>query len=198
MTAFSKSLEEACAVIKQGGVIVCPAEGVYGLSCNALNEDAVKRVIAIKERDSAKGLIVVGDTNERLSEICDFARAGQKALGLMRRLWPGPFTFVLPCVKNLEGSVLTGGRGTAAARLTAFETLKELCVLCEAPLVTTSANLSGAEAVSDFALLSPVVLKRCDLALELPCGGLEGPTSIYDAQSCALIRRGRLWPEDLQ
>ena len=149
---FSENIDLAASVIKAGGVVICPAEGVYGLSCNALNEEAVKRIIAIKERDGAKGLITLAASMEDLGEVIDTKAMSTDTLALMSRLWPGPYT---------------------------------------------SANLSGADAVSEFSLLSPIILRRVDLALTLPCGGLEGSTSVYDTLSRTLLRKGPLWPKDV-
>lgn len=198
MPEFSSDLARAAEVIGQGGIVLCPAEGVYGLSCAALNDDAVRRVIVIKERDDSKGLITMGDSVESLGGIFDFAALPEKARSLMTRLWPGPYTFVVPCAPDLHGKTLTGGRDTVAVRVTAFETMAELCRLCGTALVSTSANLSGMEAVSEFDELSPIIMKRVDLVLELPCGGLRGSTSIYDTVAGKLVRRGPQWPEELK
>lgn len=197
MVEFASDLEKAAACIKAGGVAICPAEGVYGISCLAGDDKAVRRVIAMKERDSSKGLIIVAADEGQLKGLWDAGAIPAKARALMDRLWPGPFTFVVPCDREFAGSALTGGRGTIAVRLTAFETLSRLCALCGSALITTSANLSGMEAVSDFSLISPIILKRADIALDLPCQGLGGASSIYDAIAGRLIRRGPQWPEDL-
>ncbi len=194
---FSENIDLAASVIKAGGVVICPAEGVYGLSCNALNEEAVKRIIAIKERDGAKGLITLAASMEDLGEVIDTKAMSTDTLALMSRLWPGPYTFVVPCLNSFIGSSLTGGRNCIAVRATSFEALAHLCKKSGTPLVSTSANLSGADAVSEFSLLSPIILRRVDLALTLPCGGLEGSTSVYDTLSRTLLRKGPLWPKDV-
>lgn len=194
---FSDDLSQAAEVIRRGGVIVCPAEGVYGLSCNALNEDAVARVVRIKERDSAKGLITIASSLQDLESVVDFKNISSKGQNLIKKLWPGPYTFVVPCADLLRGSLLTGGRGSVAVRVTAFKTLADLVRLSGVPLISTSANLSGEQAVSSFDLLSPVILKRTDFALTLPCGGLSGSTSVYDTLGDVLLRKGPQWPEDL-
>ncbi|MGN0908440.1 MAG: L-threonylcarbamoyladenylate synthase [Succinivibrio sp.] len=196
MVEFTSDLQKAASCIRSGGVAVCPAEGVYGISCLAGDDNAVRRIIAMKERDSSKGLITVASCREQLEGMWDPSSLPGKARDLMDSLWPGPFTFVVPCSREFSGSALTGGRGTIAVRLTAFKTLADLCDLCSSALVTTSANLSGMEAVSDFSLISPLILKRADVALDLPCQGLEGASSVYDAVSGTLIRRGPSWPED--
>ena len=82
-TIFTDSIEQAASVIASGGVIVCPSEGVYGISCSVFNEAAVKRIIAIKHRSSAKGLIIVDSSLEYLREYLDESRVDDRAMALM-------------------------------------------------------------------------------------------------------------------
>ena len=195
---FSDNLETAAATIKQGGVVIAPSEGVYGLSCSALDENAINRIIKIKERDSGKGLITIAGSIDDLKDIVALDKVDAESKALMQRLWPGPYTFVLPCADALKGRILTGGRDSIAVRVTAFAPMAELVKLSGVPLVSTSANLSGMDAESDFSLISPIILKRVDVALTIPCGDLQGSTSVYDTKTHTLLRKGPQWPEDLK
>ena len=76
---FSKSIAKAAEVIKSGGLVICPSEGVYGISCSVFNEDAVKKVIAAKERDVSKGLIIVDSSLSLLSGYIDDKRVDDSA-----------------------------------------------------------------------------------------------------------------------
>ncbi len=195
---FTDNLATAATTIKNGGVVITPSEGVYGLSCSAFDENAIKRIIKIKERDSGKGLITIASSIDDLKDIVALDKLDDKSKSLMQRLWPGPYTFVLPCADALKGSILTGGRETIAVRVTAFAPLAELAKLSDVPLVSTSANLSGMDAESDFSLISPIILRRVDVALTIPCGDLKGSTSVYDTKTHTLLRKGPQWPEDLK
>ena len=194
MLRKTENIKEASEVIRDGGVVLCPSEGVYGLSCDAFNEEAVKRVIAIKERSDAKGFITVSDSLKRAESMLDLSSVSEGSKDLMSRLWPGPFTFILP-VNSAFRSLLTGFRNTIALRITGFETLRALCGSLANPIVSTSANISGKQAVSKAELLDPEILERVDLFLSLPCEGLQTATSIYDTLEGRLIRRGVGWPE---
>ncbi len=195
MTEKTASLERAASVIKAGGVIVCPSEGVYGLSCDARNEEAVKRVIAIKERSDTKGLITIAQSFDGIRPYVSLDLLVPDFEDRIKKIWPGPHTLILPCRADYSRT-LTGGRGTLALRISAFKPLSDLCALTATALVSTSANLAGCPPVTEFSKLDPVIAQRTDLILDLPCGGLAGPTSIYDCLNHTLIREGPLWPED--
>jgi L-threonylcarbamoyladenylate synthase len=189
---FTKDILRAALVIQSGGVIVCPSEGVYGISCSLFNEDAIKRVISIKERDVSKGLIIVDHTLDKLSAYIDNSRLNEKAKELINKMWPGPHTFVLPIIESFN-SIAEKENHTAAVRITAFEALKEICKQAGTPIISTSANISGKAATSVISQLDSVIVDRVDLVLDLPCGGQSSPTSIYDTTTNTLVRKGPGW-----
>lgn len=189
---FTKDILRVALVIKSGGVIVCPSEGVYGISCSLFNEDAIKRVISIKERDVSKGLIIVDHSLDKLSSYLDDTRLNEQSKALINKMWPGPHTFVLPIIESFK-SIAEKENHTAAVRITAFETLKEICKQADTPIISTSANISGKEATFKISNLDSVIIDRVDLVLDLPCGGQSSPTSIYDTTTNTLVRKGPGW-----
>ncbi len=178
--------------IRSGGVVVCPTEGVYGLSCDPRSPEAVERLIALKKRSLSKGLILVGQSLEQLSSYVDFERLTAADHLLFRQHWPGPVTFILPLQQGCS-KLISGEHNSAAIRITAFPTLREICRQVGGPIISTSANFSGEEAVSEFAKLNQELLGRVDLCLQLPCGGLCEPTAIYDTLRQKLLRPSAHW-----
>ena len=178
-TIFTDSIEQAASVIASGGVIVCPSEGVYGISCSVFNEAAVKRIIAIKHRSSAKGLIIVDSSLEYLREYLDESRVDDRAMALMDGMWPGPHTFVVPVVDEFKNAAVRDDH-TAGVRISAFRPFAEICSKARTPIVSTSANISGESATCDLESIDPRITDNVDLVLTLPCGGLSASTSIPD------------------
>ncbi len=195
-TLFTDSIEKAAAVIAEGGVIVCPSEGVYGISCSVQNEQAIKRVIAIKHRSSSKGLIIVDSSIDYLKEYLDESRVDQESLSLMDMMWPGPHTFVVPVIESFRNAAVKEDH-TAGVRISAFEPLAQICKLAKTPIVSTSANISGENATSFIDNLDKRVTDNVDLVLTLACGGQSAPTSIYNTLTKTLIRNGPMWNEKL-
>ncbi len=188
-TPYTKDLDYASSVLNAGGIIVCPSEGVYGLSCDVNNQKAIERIIRLKKRDSAKGLILVDGNDKFLKEHADFTKLSKRALYLMNLNWPGPHTFIVPSVKFFNSYAVRSDH-TMAFRISSFSAFVNLCDSLGRPLISTSANISGQNAVSELSLLDPEIIAGVDLVLDLPCGGQFAPTSIYDCILERLIRTG--------
>lgn len=189
-------LDRAVDALRQGAVIICPSEGVYGLSCDATNEKAIRRIIALKKRDTAKGLIMVDCKRDFLNQHLDLERINSQDLALMEANWPGPHTFVVPVNQEFKSSAVRDNH-TLAFRVTAFAPLAKLCEKLGKPLISTSANISGQSAVSTLDDLDLNVIIGVDLVIALECGGQLLPSSIYDTLTHTLIRQGPGFKEEI-
>ncbi|MDP3029128.1 MAG: L-threonylcarbamoyladenylate synthase [Deltaproteobacteria bacterium] len=135
-----EAIRKACAVLKQGGILAFPTETFYGLGADALNEQALKRVFALKQRDYAKPLLVIISEKDQLhSLVSDIPSVAEK---LMDSFWPGPLTIIFKARKGLP-SLLTGGTDTVGIRISSHPVARSLASTFGLPLTATSANLSG-------------------------------------------------------
>lgn len=180
-------VQEAAQTLKDGGVIVCPTEGVYGLSAVVTNSAAITRVISMKKRALNKGLIVVAADVAMLEGIVNFSALSADSLRLLHEKWPGHATFIVPTHMQIN-PLLTGGRNTLAVRVTAFPLLQALCREAGGPLISTSANISGSEPLQTLEELQATFASSVDYILDEPCQGLHKPSTIYDALSGAILR----------
>jgi len=128
------------AHVRRGGLIAYPTESCYGLGCDPRNPHALKRLLHLKGRDAAKGLLLIADRFRRLRPFIRPVSATDRAR--MLRSWPGPVTWVAPASTNCLPA-LTGGRPTIAVRVTAHRGAARLCRSLGMALVSTSANKSG-------------------------------------------------------
>ena len=128
------------AYLKRGGVIAYPTESCYGLGCDPRNSLALKRLIRMKGRSAAKGLLLIADHFKRLQPFVRPLSAADRMR--VDRSWPGPVTWVVPASANCLPE-LTGGRPTIAVRVTAHRGAARLCRSLGMALVSTSANKSG-------------------------------------------------------
>ncbi len=131
---------ELRAYLTRGGLIAYPTESCYGLGCDPRNEQALKRLIALKGRAAGKGLLLIADRFRRLRPFV--APLPPADLARMKRRWPGPVTWVVPASTACP-PLLTGGRSTIAVRVTAHPVAARLCRMLGMALVSTSANRSG-------------------------------------------------------
>ena len=186
---ITEDINLCATVLRDGGVVICPTEGVYGLSCAVFSDDAVKRIISIKNRDSAKGLIIVSDSEKRLDNILDKELLSVDDKALLSKYWPGPHTFIVKCKDNFESPALRKDH-SVALRVTAFEGFKRLCALTGVPLISTSSNFSGLPSSTLVEELDKKLIDMVDLVLTLPCQGQKVSTSIYDTLNHKLLRAG--------
>ncbi len=188
---FTVDIEPAAERLKRGGIIACPTEGVYGLSCDPQNELAVQRLLQLKQRSPAKGLILAAATIEQIEPYLKINDAN--VYQHLTTSWPGPTTWLVPC-KASTPRWLRGEHHTIAVRVTAHPTLNELCQLFGGALVSTSANLGGqpaAQTIEQMASLfnSSLLEPQRDGIIVGKLGTLNKPTEIRDASSGELVRR---------
>ncbi len=181
--------------LKGGGVVVAPTDTVYGLFCNALDAAAVERVCSIKGRDAARAMpVAVAGMREAARLVRDVPPAARR---LMERFWPGALTLVLPAVPGLPAPVAP--EGAVGVRSPAHGWLLSLLRDCGAPLVATSANLSGDVQPVSLECVAPAVLEAADFVVDqgpLPAGK---PSSVLDltGPQARLLREGVLTREEL-
>jgi L-threonylcarbamoyladenylate synthase len=145
MTPFRLRL--ALEAIASGGVVACPAEAVWGLSCDPWQTSAVERILALKQRPAHKGLIIVaGDIVQVAALLQPLPAALQRKVMLS---WPGPNTWLLPH-RDLLPPEVTGEHDTVAVRVTAHPVLARLCRAWGGPLISTSANLASCQPPRDY------------------------------------------------
>jgi L-threonylcarbamoyladenylate synthase len=178
---------EAAAVLHRGGVIAYPTEAVWGLGCDPLDEAAVQRLLAIKQRPVDKGLILIAASLAQFDGLLDWEALPNDRAEAVFATWPGPHTWIVPTTGRVPHWI-TGAHDGVAARVSAHPVVVALCAAFGAPLVSTSANVSGAPAPRALADLAPELLARIDGVVAGDTGALAQPTQIRDARSGALLR----------
>jgi L-threonylcarbamoyladenylate synthase len=179
-------LRLAARLLRAGGVVAYPTEGVYGLGCDPLDGVAVETVLRFKGRSRRKGLILIAADFEQVAPFLAPLRDPK----LRKRLaldWPGPVTWVLPAGWAVP-SWLTGGRDTLAVRVTAHAGAAALCRTFGRALVSTSANRSGGVPARSALRVRRLFGDAVDMILHGPLGGLMGPTPIREGTSGELLR----------
>jgi L-threonylcarbamoyladenylate synthase len=138
---LTTDIQEAIAVLRSGGVIVYPTETSYGIGCDATNERAVLRVFEIKHRAPGKGVTLLLSMNERFGD--SFATWNQHLLDLAMKFWPGPLNVICPIKPESSIASLCATEQTIAVRRSSHPIANALVDELGAPLVSTSANISG-------------------------------------------------------
>lgn len=178
-------LDRAARVLRAGGVIACATEGVWGLGCDPFDAAAVARVLALKGRSAAQGLILVAaDIAQVEPLLCRVPAAVRAAL---EASWPGPVTWIVPVRDELPAWIV-GRHASAALRVTAHPQLRALCRAFGGPLVSTSANPHGLPAARTELGVRRYFRDRIDYILPGETGGRRGPSRICDALTGRILR----------
>ena len=180
-------LRRAGQVLRTGGVVAYPTEAVYGLGCDPLDADAVHRLLALKGRAAAKGVILIAADLEQLGPYLAPVDAGARQRA--EASWPGPVTWVWPARTGVP-SWLSGGRDTLAVRVTDHAPAAALCEAFGGPLVSTSANRAGLPPARTPLEVRRAFPRGVDLIVHGPLGGRDRVSEIRDVRTGAVLRAG--------
>jgi len=187
MMTLPLSVEQGAAVLREGGVVAYPTEAVWGLGCDPFDRAAVERVLAIKQRPAAKGLILLAASYAQLEPLLDTGQLPRERREAVLESWPGPHTWLMPCLPQMP-EWLRGEHATLAVRVSAHPLAAALSAAFGGPIVSTSANRAGAPPAHSRDALDPTLLQLLDGVLEGECGSLQAPTPIRDAATGASVR----------
>ena len=178
-------VEAAVCALRRGGVIACPTEAVWGLSCDPNNVGAVVQLLTLKRRPVAKGLILVAANEDQI----DFLLAGltTKQRAVLTGSWPGPATWLLPHLGQVPTWVC-GEHATVAVRVSDHPVVSALCSAWGGPLVSTSANRTGARPAREAFQVRRYFGDSLDYLMPGSVGKAERPTPIRDIISGQVVR----------
>jgi tRNA threonylcarbamoyl adenosine modification protein (Sua5/YciO/YrdC/YwlC family) len=190
VTPQRRWLARAAERIAQGAVVVYPTDSSYGIGCRIGDKDAAERIGAIRgfDRDHLFTLVC-----RDLSEIATYARVDNRQYRLLKSLTPGPYTFVLEATRELPRRLAHEKRKTIGIRVPDHPVPLALLELLDAPLISTTLWLPGAdEPVGDVAEVRRELAPLVDVVLDGGSCGIE-PTTVVDLTGDAprLIRQGK-------
>jgi L-threonylcarbamoyladenylate synthase len=161
MVDFENDIKESINAMSAGGTILYPTETVWGIGCDALNEAAVEKVFELKQRPKEKSLIILlADARD----ILQYVAAPPPDIIAMVEGFDRPTTVIYnnalgfpPNVVNADGSI--------AIRVTTDPFCKALIKRFRKPVVSTSANISGAPTAPIYAAIAPEIIHGVDYAV---------------------------------
>jgi tRNA threonylcarbamoyl adenosine modification protein (Sua5/YciO/YrdC/YwlC family) len=135
-TPQKRKIEAIQTALRQGAVMLYPTDTVYALGCDLQAKSAVQRVRQLKQLANEKPLTFLCSS---LSNIADYARVSDPAYRLIRRLIPGPYTFLLPATKQVPRLVMNPKRRTTGIRVPDDAICQALLAALNNPIISTSA-----------------------------------------------------------
>lgn len=138
-------IKQVAATLENGGVVAYPTDTTYGIGCSIFSKKGLERIYQMKQRDRRKPFsFICAD----LAEVSRFARLTNHAFKIMKRCLPGPYTFVLEASREVP-DLLTTKQKTVGIRMPDNRICMALVQELGAPIVTTSANLSGEDPIGN-------------------------------------------------
>ena len=153
-----QDIKNAVEVLRKGGVILYPTDTVWGIGCDATNEEAVARVYKIKQRDDSKALICLVDSDARLQR---YVRQVPEVAWQLIDCIVKPTTLILDGAVNLAPNLIADD-GSIGIRITQEAFSHELCYRFQKAIVSTSANISGEPAAQNYRDIDPRILEQVD------------------------------------
>lgn len=178
---MNEDIKKAIEVLKQGGIILYPTDTIWGIGCDATNEEAVEKLYAIKQRDRSKSMLILLDNPAKLQtyveEVPDIAWD-------LIDLTDKPLTIIFNDAKNLAPNLINND-GTIGIRITAEDFSRSLCMRFRKPIVSTSANITGQTAPQNFNQIDPEIIDLVDYVVEYRQSEIhkQAPSSIIKLEA---------------
>ncbi|MDX2501014.1 MAG: L-threonylcarbamoyladenylate synthase [Deltaproteobacteria bacterium] len=149
-------------ILKTGGVVVYPTDTYYGIGCDIMNKKAIEKIYQIKQRDNSKPFSFICSD---LKNISLYAKVSNYAYKTMKRLLPGPYTFILAGSKLVPKIMLTK-RKTAGIRVPDNQICLNLVKELGNPVITTSATMPDGTIFHDASLIHDYFGNRVDVVID--------------------------------
>jgi len=177
---FSFSIHKAGRIIRNSGIVTCPTEGVFGLSCLPGDIHAIERILTIKQRDPSQGLILIAANLAQLKPWIDTDQ--EIPCDPMN-----PVTWVVPASSAVPPWI-SGRHTSVAVRISSHPVAAALCTAADSALVSTSANISGRAPVANAYVLRRQFHDLVDYIVPGRCGTAFGSSEIRDLTSNKTLR----------
>lgn len=185
----SRLINQAVAMIRNGGVVVYPTDSGYAIGCHIGDKRALERICRIRKLDKDHNFTLVC---RDLSELSLYARVENQAFRQLKNHTPGPYTFIFKATKEVPRRLMNPKRKTIGIRVPEDNIALALLEALGEPLMSTSLILPGSEVTeSDPEAIRDKLEHQVDLIIH---GGYLGekPTTVIDMSedAPAVLREG--------
>ena len=175
-----KEIQKAAKIVRKGGVILYPTDTIWGMGCDARNEQAVNRILEIKERSQEKGLIVLVENDGRLNQcVKEVPSLAWDLIDMAEK----PLTIIYPEAIGIAKNAVAPD-GSVAIRMVKTDFCRQLIQRCGCPLISTSVNKTRQNPALKLEDVDPEIRKSVDFILEIP-----GMTELNNSPS-SIIKLG--------
>ncbi|MDD3108763.1 MAG: L-threonylcarbamoyladenylate synthase [Alistipes sp.] len=182
MMSEEEQIAQALEVLRRGGIILYPTDTVWGIGCDATNEQAVERIYALKRSVNKKSMLVLVDHPDRVSL---YIRKVPEIAWQLYEVADKPLTLILPGACGVAPALIPE-EGTLGIRIPKHDFCQRLIYKLRRPLVSTSANISGEPTPMSFEAISETICQGVDWIADRACEG----SSTHKASSIIMVGEG--------
>jgi len=160
---MNEEIKHTIETLNRGGIILYPTDTIWGLGCDATNEEAVKKIYEIKKRQDSKAMLILIDSQNRLEQyVTEVPEIAWQLIDVAVE----PLTIIYPNAKNLATNLLAEDK-SIGIRITTDLFCKNLITKFKKPIVSTSANITGDKNPANFSEISETIKKSVDYIVNL-------------------------------
>jgi tRNA threonylcarbamoyl adenosine modification protein (Sua5/YciO/YrdC/YwlC family) len=168
-------IQRVVETLQKGGIIAYPTDTHYGIGCDILNKNAIEKIYRLKSRHKSKPFSFICSN---LKNISHYAKVSNYAYKTMKRLLPGPYTFILEGSRLVPKIMLTK-RKTAGIRVPDHRICTNIVEKLGNPIITTSATMPNGEIIQDPSLIHDYFRPNVDIVIDGgPVSGM--PSSVIN------------------
>ena len=181
-----RHIQRVVEALTGGKLVSYPTDTTYGIGCDLLNKRAIEKIYALKKRDRRKPVSILCSD---LKELSQYGVISNSAYRILRRLLPGPYTFILPATPLVPKVMLTPQK-TVGARIPDCRIVRDVVEGLGRPLISTSATVEDGTVLNDPEEIEKRFRGKIDIVIAEACPG--EPSSIIDltGDEPVLIRTG--------
>ncbi len=158
-----EEVTKALKVIQEGGIILYPTDTIWGIGCDATNTEAIVKIQRLKQRDEAKSMIILLDSDNKLESY--ISEVPSIAYDLIEYA-ENPLTLIMPGAKNVSAALISAD-GSLGVRIVKHDFCQQLIQRLRKPLVSTSANISGKPSPQNFGQIDQEIIDGVDYVVNL-------------------------------
>lgn len=166
-------ITKAAEVVRNGGIILYPTDTIWGIGCDPSNEEAVKKIFQLKQREDAKSVLILVSTEVLLSR---YAKEIPEVCYDLIDYADKPLTIIYPQGQYVAKQVLAED-GSLGIRMTKNKFCSELMRQTRCGLVSTSANIAGQPSPTSFSEISKEIIEGVDYVVNLKDEEIQGTAS---------------------
>lgn len=188
-TPETNKIAKVVDALKNGAVIIYPTDTQFAIGCALSNKEGIERIRRIKGIDENHAMTFLCDS---LSNISEFAKINDEAYKLIKRLIPGPYTFILPASKQVPKFAQNAKRSTAGIRVPNHNLSQTLLKALESPIIAISARLEGESSALDEEQVLNNFSKLVDIIVTSDSYHFVGESTVLDltGEEYEVVREG--------